>query len=258
PILPRRQVEYRGATLEEFDLDAALARHPTLILVDELAHTNAPTSRHPKRWQDVEELLAAGISVYTTVNVQHIESLNDVVAQITGVLVRETVPDRTIEQADEVELIDLPPDDLLQRLKEGKVYVSHQAQRAAHHFFRKGNLIALRELALRRTAERVDAQMRGYMRDHAIPQAWPTTERILVCVGPGPLGARLVRAARRMATGLHAEWIVVSVETPKSARLPEAERDQIVQTLRLAEQLGAETLTLSGPNVSELVLDYAH
>src|SRR5262249_31950379 len=186
------------------------------------AHTNAPGSRHPKRWQDVEELLNAGINVYTTINVQHIESLNDVVAQITGVLVRETVPDRLLEQADEVELIDLPPDDLLQRLKEGKVYVSHQAQRAAQHFFRKGNLIALRELALRRTAERVDAQMQGYRREHAIPHTWPAAERILVCVGPGELGTRLVRAARRMAAGLHAEWIVASVETPRSAQLPQA------------------------------------
>src|SRR5262249_28722692 len=156
--------------------------------------------------------------------VQHIESLNDVVAQITGVIVRETVPDRVIEQADEVELIDLPPDDLLQRLKEGKVYVPHQAQRAADNFFRKGNLIALRELALRRTAERVDAQMRGYMREHTIPRTWPAAERILVCVGPGSLGDRLVRAARRMATGLHAEWIVVTVETPKTTRLSEADR----------------------------------
>jgi two-component system, OmpR family, sensor histidine kinase KdpD len=258
PVLPRRQVEYRGTILDEFDLDATLVRRPAVILVDELAHTNAPGARHPKRWQDVEELLNAGINVYTTVNVQHIESLNDVVAQITGVLVRETVPDHIIEQADEVELIDLPPDDLLQRLKEGKVYVPHQAQRAAHNFFRKGNLIALRELALRRTAERVDAQMRGYMREHAIPQTWPTAERILVCVGPGPLGTRLVRAARRMAVGLRAEWIAVTVETPKVARLPEAERDQIVQTLRLAEQLGAETHTLSGQNVSDVILDYAH
>jgi two-component system sensor histidine kinase KdpD len=256
-VLPRRTLEYRGTMIEEFDLDAALARHPQLMLVDELAHTNAPGSRHPKRWQDVEELLDAGINIYTTVNVQHIESLNDVVAQITGVVVRETVPDRVIEQADEVELIDLPPDDLLQRLKEGKVYVPHQAERAAQNFFRKGNLIALRELALRRTAERVDAQMRGYMRDHAIPRTWPTAERILVCVGPGPLGDRLVRAARRMAAGLHAEWMVVTVETPNSTRLAEADRDRIIQSLRLAEQLGAETLTLSGQKVSEVILDYA-
>src|SRR5262245_60630758 len=238
-ILPRCQVEYRGTILQEFDLDAALARRPALILVDELAHTNAPESRHPKRWQDVEELLNAGINVYTTVNVQHIESLNDVVAQITGVLVRETVPDRLLEHADEVELIDLTPDDLLQRLKEGKVYVPHQAEQAVRNFFRKGNLIALRELALRRTAERVDAQMRGYMRDHAILRTWPTAERILVAVAPGPLGQRLVRAARRMAGGLHAEWIAVTVETPKTMRRRVALGDQLVHTLRLAEQLGA-------------------
>jgi two-component system sensor histidine kinase KdpD len=255
--LPCRTVAYRGATLEELDLDAALARQPALILVDELAHTNAPDSRHPKRWQDVEELLDAGVDVYTTVNVQHIESLNDVVAQITGIRVRETVPDRMIEQADEVELIDLPPDDLLQRLREGKVYVPQQAQRATEHFFRKGNLIALRELALRRTAERVDAQMRGYMRDHAITQTWPAAERILVCVGPGSQGVRLVRAGRRMATGLRAEWIVVTVETAKTARLAETERDQLVQTLRLAEQLGAEVVTLNGHQVTEALLAYA-
>jgi two-component system sensor histidine kinase KdpD len=257
-LLPRRMVAYRGTTLTEFDIDAALARRPQLILVDELAHTNAPESRHPKRWQDVEELLAAGIDVYTTVNVQHIESLNDIVAQITGVVVRETVPDRVVEQADEVELIDLTPDDLLQRLKEGKVYLPQQAERAVRNFFRKGNLIALRELALRRTAERVDAQMRGYMREHAIPQTWPTAERLLVCIGPGPLAARLVRAARRMAAGLRAEWIVVTVDTPKTARLPEHNRDELVQALRLAEQLGAETVTLNGQHAGEIILAYAH
>jgi two-component system sensor histidine kinase KdpD len=257
-VLPRRQIAYRGATLEEFDLDAALARHPQLILVDELAHTNAPESRHPKRWQDVVELLDAGINVYTTVNVQHIESLNDVVAQITGVIVRETVPDRIVEQADEVELIDLTPDDLLQRLKEGKVYVPQQAERAVNNFFRKGNLIALRELALRRTADRVDAQMQHYRRDHAIAQTWPTNERLLVAVNPGPLSVRLVRAARRMAQAMRAEWIVVAVETPKTIRLPETARDQLAQTLRLAEQLGAETVMLSGQRASETILSYAH
>jgi len=257
-LLPRRQIPYHGTTIEEFDLDAALARHPQLILVDELAHTNAPESRHPKRWQDVVELLDAGINVYTTVNVQHIESLNDVVAQITGVIVRETVPDRMVEQADEVELIDLTPDDLLQRLKEGKVYLPQQAERAVNNFFRKGNLIALRELALRRTADRVDVQMQNYRRDHAIAQTWPTNERLLVAVSPGPLSVRLVRAARRMAQATRAEWIVVAVETPKTMRLPEAARDQLVQTLRLAEQLGAETMTLSGQSVSETILSYAH
>jgi two-component system sensor histidine kinase KdpD len=256
-VLPRRPIAYRDTAVDEFDLDAALARHPSLILVDELAHTNVPGARHTKRWQDVEELLQAGIDVYTTVNVQHIESLNDVVAQITGVVVRETVPDLILEQADEVELIDLPPDELLQRLRQGKVYIPQQAERALHSFFRKGNLIALRELALRRTAERVDAQMQAYMRDHAIPHTWPAVERILVCVSPSPLAIRLVRAARRMAAGLHVEWIVVNVETPAQLRLPEAARDRVVQTLRLAEQLGAQTVTLSGQSVSDEILTYA-
>src|SRR5262245_32636072 len=251
-VLPRRPVAYHGTTLHEFDLDAALTRRPTLILVDELAHTNAPGSRHAKRWQDVAELLDAGVEVYTTVNVQHLESLNDVVAQITGVTVPETVPDSLLEQADEVELIDLPPDDLLQRLREGKVYVPPQAEQAMRHFFRKGNLIALRELALRRTAERVDAQMQVYRRDHAIAETWPTAERILVCVSPSPMAARLVRAAR-----LRAEWLVVYVETPAHLRLPEVDRNRVVQTLQLAEQLGAETVTLSGKSVSEEILTYA-
>src|SRR5712691_1921145 len=217
-MLPRRAVTYRGTTLNEFDLDAALARHPALLLVDELAHTNAPGSRHAKRWQDVAEVLDAGIDVYTTVNVQHLESLNDVVAQITGVLVRETVPDSILNQADELELIDLPPDELLQRLREGKVYVPEQAHRALEHFFHKGNLIALRELALRRTADRVDAQMQVYRRTHEITETWPTTERILVCVSPSPLSARLVRAARRLATRLRAERLAVYVETPAHLR----------------------------------------
>jgi two-component system sensor histidine kinase KdpD len=256
-ILPRCAMAYRGTTLAEFDLDAALVRHPALLLVDELAHTNAVGSRHAKRWQDVEELLDAGIDVYTTVNVQHLESLNDVVAQITGVLVRETVPDSILDQADEVELIDLPPDDLLQRLREGKVYVPEQARRALEHFFSKGNLIALRELALRRTADRVDEQMQVYRRHHAIADTWPTTERLLVCVSPSPLSRRLVRAARRMAARLRAEWIAVYVETPAQLRLPEADRERVVNTLRLAEQLGAETVTLSGHSVSEELLTYA-
>jgi len=256
-VLPRRAVDYRGTTLYEFDLDAALQRHPTVILVDELAHTNAPGSRHAKRWQDVVELLDAGIDVYTTVNVQHVESLNDIVAKITGVVMRETVPDSVFEQADEVELIDLPPDDLLQRFREGKVYVPGQAQEALENFFRKGNLIALRELSLRRTAERVDAQMRVYRREHAIEKVWPTAERILVCVGPSPWSTRLVRAAKRMADQLGAEWIAASVETPAQLRLPPEARDSVIQTLRLAEQLGAQTITLSGPTMSEALLDYA-
>ena len=257
-ILPRRSVEYRGATLEEFDLDAALRRRPTVVLVDELAHTNAPGSRHAKRWQDVVELLDAGIDVYTTVNVQHVESLNDVVAKITGVVMRETVPDSVFEEADEVELIDLPPDDLLQRFREGKVYVPGLAQEALEHFFRKGNLIALRELSLRRTAERVDAQMRVYRREHAIAPVWPTTERILVCVGPGPWSTRLVRAAKRMADQLGAEWIAAYVETPAQLRLPPEAKDRVIQTLRLAESLGAQTITLAGATMSEALLTYAH
>ncbi len=256
-ILPSRLVEYRGAKLREFDLDGALARHPPLILVDELAHTNAAGSRHTRRWQDVLELLDAGIHVYTTVNVQHVESLNDVVAKITGVVVRETLPDSILEQADEVELIDLPPDDLLQRLKEGKVYVPELAREAARNFFRKGNLIALRELALRLTAERVDAQMRVYMRDHAIRKIWPAAERLLVCVGPSPYSARLIRTAKRMADRLGAEWIAAYVETPAQLRLPAAARDRVVQTMRLAEQLGAKTATLSGQKMSEEILAFA-
>ena len=257
PVLPPRLVEYRGTTIKEFDLDGALARRPAVILVDELAHTNAEESRHRKRWQDVLELLDAGISVYTTLNVQHVESLNDVVAKITGVIVRETVPDSVLERADEIELVDLPPDELLERLQEGKVYVPAQAQEAIANFFRKGNLIALRELALRRTAERVDAQMQAYMRDHAIEKTWPVAERILVCVSPSPFSPQLVRAGHRLAHRLGAQLIVAYVETPAHARLSEADRDRVIQTLRLAESLGAETVRLSGPTMSEEILAYA-
>ena len=256
-VLPQRLVEYRGTQLREFDLDAALARRPALILIDELAHTNAPGLRHPKRWQDVEELLEAGIDVYTTVNVQHLESLNDVVAQITGTIVRETIPDSLLENADEVELIDLSPDDLLKRLQAGKVYIPQQAEQAMKSFFRRGNLMALRELALRRTAERVDEQMQTYRQDKAVAQVWPAGERILVCISPSPLSTRLVRAAKRMAAGLRADWMAVYVETPNAARLSEADRNRVIQTLRLAEQLGAETTTLSGHNVAEEIVSYA-
>jgi two-component system sensor histidine kinase KdpD len=256
-ILPPRLVPYRGTTLKEFDLDAALARRPAVILVDELAHSNAEGSRHAKRWQDVLELVDTGINVYTAVNVQHLESLNDLVAKITGVVVRETVPDSVLERADEIELVDLPPDELIQRLQEGKVYLPQQAQEAIRNFFRKGNLIALRELALRRTADRVDAQMQAYMRDHAIAKTWPVAERVLVCISPSPHAGQLVRAGRRLATRLGAEWIVAFVETPAAAKLPQADRDRVVQTLRLAEQLGAETVTLSGPTMSEEILAYA-
>lgn len=256
-VLPRRAVEYRGTTVREFDLDAALARRPSVILMDELAHSNVPGLRHVKRWQDVQELLKAGITVYTTVNVQHLESLNDVVAQITGVRVRETVPDSVLERADDVELIDLPPDDLLQRLADGKVYVPEQIQNAIQNFFAKGNLIALRELALRRTAERVDQQMEIYRRDHAVVRTWPAAETILVCVNMKPRGPRLIRAARQMAVDLRAKWIAVYVQIPRHLRSPQTERDRLVQTLRLAEQLGAETVTLTGEDVAQELLNYA-
>ena len=255
-VLPRRKLEYRGITLEELDLDTALARRPGLILVDELAHTNAPGSRHTRRYQDVEELLAAGIDVSTTLNVQHLESLNDVVAQITGIQVRETVPDSILDEADEVELADLSAEDLLQRLRDGKVYVPEQAARAIDQFFRKGNLIALRELALRRTAQRVDAQMRGYMAEHGIRETWPAAERVLVCIGPNPAGARLVRAGKRMATSLKCDWVVLCVESAGQA-ISTADREALIENLQLAQELGAQVVTLSGHNVAEEVLSYA-
>lgn len=256
-LLPPMRLEHRGIELTEFDLDAALARHPQLLLVDELAHSNHPGARHPKRWQDVDELLAAGIDVYTTVNVQHLESLNDIVTQITGVAVRETVPDEVFARASDVELVDLPPDELIARLAEGKVYVPDKARQAAAGFFRKGNLIALRQLALRATAERVDAAMREYRDDHAITQPWAAGERLLVCVGPDPLAARLVRSARRLAVALHAPWLAVYVETPALVGLPQSARDRILTTLGLAGQLGAETQNLSGESIATTVLDFA-
>ena len=256
-VLPPRRIAYRGRQLTEFDLDAALARHPRLILVDELAHSNVGGSRHPKRWQDVEELLAAGIDVYTTVNVQHLESLNDIVGHITGIRVRETVPDHVFDQADEVVLVDLPPDELLQRLKEGKVYLPDQAQTAIRNFFRKGNLIALREIALRRTADRVDAQMRDYRADQAIQQVWPARERILVCVGPNAGGEQLVRAAARLAASLRADWLAIYVETPRLQRLGAVRRDALLATLRLAQELGAATATLAADDLASSILAYA-
>ena len=256
-VLPRRNQPYRGRELAEFDIDAALKRAPALIIVDELAHTNAPESRHKKRWQDVQELLIAGISVYTTVNVQHLESLNDIVRQITGVIVRETLPDSFLERADEIELIDLPPDDLLQRLKEGKVYIPEQAQKAIEHFFRKGNLIALREMALRRTAEKVDEQMETYRRNAGVRDIWPAAERILVCIGPNPRSIRLIRAARRMAAGLRAEWIAVHVEAPSHIKPSKEDLHTLAEHMRLAESLGAQTVTLTGRKASEEILNYA-
>ncbi|MGA9750805.1 MAG: sensor histidine kinase KdpD [Acidobacteriota bacterium] len=256
-VLPPRILSYKGKELSEFDLDAALERRPALVLVDELAHSNAPGSRHAKRWQDVRELIEAGIDVYSTLNVQHIESLNDVVAQITGVSVRERVPDFVFADADEAELVDLPPDELLRRLREGKVYLPEEAERARDNFFRPGNLIALRELALRKTADRVDDQMQLYRREHAVRDTWPAKERVLVCLGPSPYGQRLVRAARMLAGQLRAEWIALYVETPGHAGFAPADREQLLRTMRLAEQLGAEVVTLSGEDTAEEVLHYA-
>lgn len=256
-LLPKRKVSHRGIDLEEFDLDASLRRQPALVLVDELAHSNAAGSRHPKRWQDVEELLDAGIDVFSTMNVQHVESLNDVVARITGVIVRETVPDSVLERAHELKLVDLPPDDLLQRLREGKVYVSAQAQRAIENFFRKGNLIALRELALRHTADRVDAQMLAYRRAQGIEQTWAAAEQILVAVSPSPSSVRIIRAARRMAAALHARWFAVYVEPRRATALPQATQSRLSRNLRVAEGLGAEVVTLSGENATDEILRFA-
>ena len=228
-----------------------------MLLVDELAHTNAPGCRHPKRWQDVEELLAAGIDVLTTVNVQHIESLNDIVGGITGIRVWETVPDHVFAGANEVVLVDLTPDDLLVRLREGKVYLPEQAERAIQNFFRKGNLIALRELALRQTADRVDDQMRAFRRTSAAEQVWQTRDTLLACIGPSDVDEKVVRTAARLAAKLDATWHAVYVETPALQRLPEAQRRAVLKTLKLAQELGAETATLSGQDAVEAVLDYA-
>ncbi|MBN9041477.1 MAG: two-component sensor histidine kinase [Rhizobiales bacterium 62-47] len=245
-VVPLKRLEYRGQFLEEMDLDALIARHPQIALVDELAHTNAPGSRHPKRYLDVEELLSHGIDVYTAVNIQHIESLNDVVAQITHVRVRETVPDSVFDRADAIELIDLTPDDLIQRLKEGKVYMPKQAERALEHYFSPGNLTALRELALRRTAERVDEQLLTHMQANAIVGPWAAGERILVCVSEDPRAAGLVRYTKRLADRLHAPFTAIAIETRRSLRLSDAERDRLADTLRLTESLGGEALTVPG------------
>ena len=256
-ILPRKEIPYKGVVLKEFDLDAALTRKPELILIDELAHSNPPDCRHPKRWQDVEELLSQGISVYTTLNVQHWESLNDVVAQITGIKVRETVPDSFLEQAHEVELVDLPPADLLKRMSEGKVYIGDQAIRAAENFFQIGNLIALRELALRHTAERVDAEMQEFKSRYAITRVLPVRDRLMVGITASPHSQRLIRATLRLATSLRCEWITLYVQTPEHEKLPEDQKARIIDTLRLAERLGGETAVVTGQNVPEEMLRYA-
>src|SRR5246127_8462 len=259
-IIPRRRTTYKDQVLEEMDLDALIARRPQLALVDELAHTNAPGSRHPKRYLDVEELLSRGIDVYTAVNIQHIESLNDVVAQITHVRVRETVPDSIFDRADGIELIDLTPDDLIQRLKEGKVYVPKQAARALEHYFSPGNLTALRELALRRTAERVDEQLLTHMQANAITGPWAASERILVCISEDPRAPGLIRHTKRLADRLHAPWTAITIETRRSLQWSEVERDRIADTLRLAEALGGEAITVPGGErgIADDVISFAH
>ena len=256
-LIPRRHVEYRQTTVSEMDVDAVLARRPQLALVDEFAHTNAPGSRHPKRYHDVHELLETGIDVYTTLNIQHLESLNDAVAQITGVVVRETLPDSVLDEAAEIKLVDLPPDELIQRLHDGKVYVPDTAAVAVERFFRKGNLTALREMALRRAAGRVDEQMLAYMQTRAIPGPWPAGERLLVCVSTSSLGERLVRSARHLADELGAEWSAIHVETANGRQAPEEMRARVARTLHLAEDLGARVVTIPGQSVAATVLEYA-
>ncbi len=257
PAIPPRLLAYRGKEFAEMDLDALLARRPELVLVDELAHTNIPGSRHARRHQDVEEILSAGINVYTTLNIQHLETLNDIIAQITGVTVRETVPDRILEAASQIQLVDIPPEELIQRLKDGKVYVPGQAEEALRKFFRPGNINALRELALRYTAKRVDHQVESYMRLHGIAGPWPAGERVLVCVSQSPFSSQLIRVARRMAEGLQAEWLAVYVETPRRFPASEAEKDRLNKNLRLASELGAETISLTGSDVAGELLELA-
>ena len=261
PQLPFLAVGYRGIVRREFDLDAALKRAPAIVLVDELAHSNLtegePVPRHAKRWQDVEELLDAGISVWTTLNVQHLESLNDVVAGITGVRQGETLPDRIFDEADEVELIDLPPDDLLERLKAGKVYAAAQVSKATEGFFRIPNLLALRELALRRTADRVDAAALEFAGQAPTSRPWLARDRFLIAVTPDGQAEELVRIGKRFADALDAEWLVVSVETPQLLKLSEVERNRRINVLLLAESLGAETVTIDGASAADALLEYA-
>ncbi|MFZ6818555.1 two-component system sensor histidine kinase KdpD [Undibacterium sp. Ji22W] len=257
-VLPLKAISYRDKTLHEFDIDAALARQPALILMDELAHSNAPGSRHPKRWQDVDELLDAGIDVFTTVNVQHLESLNDVVGGITGIRVAETLPDTIFDEADEVVLVDIPADELLARLKSGRVYKVQQAERAAKNFFRKGNLIALRELALRRTADRVEDDVQAYRIEKSINAVWKTDAALLVCIGPQANADHVVRSAARLSKQMNAEWQAIYIETPSLQKLPAAARERILKNLKLAQDLGAKTAVLTGNDVAQTIVDYAN
>lgn len=255
--IPLREFDYRGVKVSEFNIDEALNRHPQVLLVDELAHTNAPDSRHAKRWQDVQELLESGIDIRTTVNIQHVESLRDVVAQITGVFVQETVPDAFFDEADEIELVDLPPEELHQRLQEGKVYVPEKVEQALTGFFKRSNLLALRELALRHTAERVDEEMRKARSLQQTSESWHAKERILVCVAPNRMALRVVRAARRLAANLHSDWYAVSVDSPRQGAASERNRQHLDAAMSLAESLGAKTATLAGEDIVAEVLRFA-
>ena len=257
-VVARRKVDYRSQQLEEMDLDAILERRPALVLIDELAHTNVASSRHPKRYLDVQEILSRGVDVYSTLNIQHVESLNDVVAQITRIRVRETVPDSIVDRADDIEIIDITPDDLIKRLAEGKVYVPKTARQAMENYFSPGNLTALRELALRRTAQRVDEQLLNHMQAHAISGPWAAGERLLVCLDHGPKGAGLVRYARRQADRLRAPWAALHLETPQSASASDREKDRLAANMRLAEQLGAEAVTLPSLSPSREIIAYAN
>ncbi|MFZ3371424.1 MAG: sensor histidine kinase KdpD, partial [Desulfitobacteriaceae bacterium] len=257
PIISTRSHADKNRTFYEIDLDTILVRRPQVVLVDELAHTNGIGSRHKKRYQDVEELLTAGINVYTTLNIQHLETLNDIVAQITGVTELETVPDQFLEIASQIQLIDIPPEELIQRLKDGKVNLAEQATGAINKFFRPGNINALRELALRYTAQRVDRQLESYMRVQGIPGPWPTGEKVLVCISASPFSAQLIRTAKRMVERVQGEWFAVHVETSSRFQSSEDEKDSLVRNLRLAEKLGAEIISLTGDNVAEEILEFA-
>ncbi|MDD1730511.1 MAG: DUF4118 domain-containing protein [Methanospirillum sp.] len=257
PIIPRLCVRYKTTTLFEMDLDAILVQHPELVLVDELAHTNSPESRHSKRYQDVEEILQAGIDVYTTLNIQHLESLRDVVAQITSVIVKETIPDRILDDADEIELMDIPPPELRARLADGKVYVPDMATRAVEQFFNEGNLFALRELSLRKTADRVDNQMLEYMQTRSIPGPWSVSEHLLVSIGPSPLSEKLIRRTKRQADRINSDWWAVYVETPMHHRLSKSAKEHLWKNIKLAESLGGKTETLFGLNIPDTLIEYA-
>ena len=256
-VIPRQRVEYQGIVLEELDLDAILQRRPAVVLVDELAHTNAPGSRHPKRYQDIEELLENGMDVYTTVNVQHFESLNDVVEKITGIRMQETLPDTFLDRADEVQVIDIPLEELFERLKEGKVYIPRQAERAVQNFFQRGNLVALRELTLTHAAHKMDAELLNYMRAKAISGPWPAGERVMVCVAPSPYAKQLLRKGYQIAKDAHAEWYAVYVSTPALKGLSDKDKAYIAEALNLAGELGAKIATLSGTDVATEILRFA-